>query len=79
MPVEHVPAGGFAGSLHPPVDFPRTLVNAGALAALVALGIATLVRILSGGPMLPALVYESLAGIEILWLVGQAILVSSQD
>lgn len=67
------------GTHLPSVDVPRTLVNVAALVAIaICLGAAFL-RIVTDGPVFPGLTYASLAAIEIGWLAGQAILITSQD
>lgn len=77
--MERVTLCGSAGTYLPPVDVPRTLLNVGALVAVVLCIGTALIRIVTGGPLLATMTYASLAGIEIGWFVGQVILIASQD
>jgi len=77
--VERVTLCGSAGTYLPPVDVPRTLLNIGALVAITLCIGTAFIRIVTGGPLLATMTYASLAGIEIGWLVGRTILITSQD
>lgn len=61
------------------IDHPRSILNVAALLCVVVCLASALLRVLSGRPLMPVLTYASLAAIEVIWLVGQAILISGQD
>lgn len=75
----HAGADGPADMSVMPIDFPRTTLNVGALVALALCLSAAVLRIAIGLPLMPLSTYASIAGIEIAWLVGQAILITHQD
>jgi hypothetical protein len=79
MSAGYLTADRLADMSYIPIDYPRTMLNIGALLAIAICLSAAILRIATGGSPMLLLTYASLVAIEIGWLVGQAILVTHRN